>query len=283
MSKRRFASGEQYGFYEFLSKFKILETIHWDERAIGIAINQVCWDMAREGLDYVELKFTVDKYMRFMDWTPQKAIKLIHHFVEQESQFDRVKVGLVLSIKYETDKALQKKIAAIIDDSDVADLVVGIDLVGDEAKFDPDFFVPLLKPWSKAGKGVMAHVGESQSAENVRIAIEKLNVKRVSHGIKAVSDPNIIALAKERNICFDIALSSNICTGVAMGVKYHPIWKLLEEGCTVTIGTDDPYVLNTTLDREYEMLSGMISDDKIMDIMDNSVKYALLDLKNIQK
>lgn len=273
-----FCSWEERGFYRFLSKFKILDEVVWDEEAIRMAISQICWDVARERLDYVELKFTVDKYISHMKCKPSEVIQIIQDQVEIESNKWGILISLVLSLKYESDRDYQKK---VITDPDVVALVKGIDLVGDEKNFDSDFYGPLLSDWKKAGKGIEAHVGESQSAENIRKAIEILEVDRVAHGIRIVDCPDIMELARDREICFDIALTSNFHTGLVDDYSDHPIRKMVDGGLIVTVGTDDPFVLQTTLNSEYSILINHLnfSEDELIRLMQNSVDNAFTDFR----
>ena len=270
-------------FAHFLDKFSILETVVWDDWAIKHMITQVSWDIASEGLDYVEIKLTLDKYLRSPNWTPATVVRFIYDtFMEQAAKWGFVP-ALVLALRYDTDREQQLKIAKAIADPLLADRVVGLDLVGDERMFDADFYKPIFDEWRQAGKGLEAHVGETQNAENVRMAIEKLGVKRIAHGIKAADSPDILAMAKERGICFDIALTSNIDTGAVKDLATHPVRKMLDQGCAITIGTDDPVTLSTTLDQEYEKLRHYLelTEDQLMDIMHNSFKYAFVDLNTL--
>jgi adenosine deaminase len=270
-----FADDEPKCFYNFLSKFNILDEIRWDEWALDYAITQVCWDIAREHIDYAELKFSVDRYSQSLGWPNERVVKFIHGIIERECDKWGMYIALVLSLKYSTDKERQRQIAKLIE-TDAAECIIGIDLVGDEAKFDPAFYAEIFAEWKKAGKGLEAHVGESQPAENVRIAIEKLGVHRVAHGIKAADYPDILALAKERNVCFDTALTSNLFTGVVPSLQEHPVKRLLDQGVAVTIGTDDPAILLTDLDREYTLLQTTfgLSDEQVIDVMHNSYLHA---------
>lgn len=274
-----FVNGEKPSFRAFLNKFRIFEEIKWDVRAICDVVEQIVWDVARECINYAELKFSVDKYVQSTELSPQEVIRVFHDRVLFESSKWGCKIALVLSLKYESDRDHQRKMARLIED-DVSECLAGIDLVGDEACFDGAFYGPLLAEWGQAGKGVEAHVGETCGAGNVRVAIEQFGATRIAHGIRAVDDPSVLALARERDVCFDIALTSNVCTRAVEDIANHPVCRLLDEGCAVTIGTDDPVILQTNLDQEYLLLRQIcnLDDDTIMDIMYNSVKYAFTDL-----
>lgn len=272
-----YAPGEALDFRHFLNKFKILDVIQWDEEAIKSTIEQVCWDIAKEGIKYCELKFSVNKYVRHTGWPVVDTIKLVHNLVAAECEKWDISIALVLSLKYEANRDEQQKMARVIDNPDIVEILSGIDLVGDESFYDYQFYQPIFREWGNVYKrGLVAHVGETQSAENVRTAIEKLGVKRISHGISIVDSPEIMALAKDRDICFDVALTSNLCTGVVKDLREHPVKRMLDFGLSIAIGTDDPSVLSTTLDEEYQKLISItgVPEEKLSEIMENSIKYA---------
>ena len=124
--KRRisFDDGE-YGFHTFLDKFKIFDSIKWDEEAIRLTISQICWDMVHERLDYVELKFSVDKYLKF-GFDQDEVVDIIYNAVQEESARWGIKVALVLSLKYEANRDLQRRISRLINSK--SDYLFGLDL-----------------------------------------------------------------------------------------------------------------------------------------------------------
>ena len=275
-----YSENEEHTFDHFLEKFQILDNIIWDQQSIEDTIKQVCYDLARERIDYAEIKLSIDKYVRHTNWSDEETIELLTRCFREESEKWGIKVGLVLSLKYEADRRRQKEIANLILNPDIAMHFIGIDLVGNEEFYSTDFYTPIFKTWKSAGKGLIAHVGENQSVENIQTAIEKLNVDRIAHGIKIIEDQYVIDLAKERKICFDIAITSNLYTGVVGKLEEHPVKQMLDKGLIITIGTDDPVILNTTLNKEYDLLMRCtnIKTDNIMDIMENSCKYAFTKL-----
>lgn len=277
-SEMTFCDSSDYDFSKFLDKFRILERIDWDQDALSLILEQVCWDIAREQIDYSELKFTVGKYLKIGN--ARDIVTLIHDKVRQQCRQWNINIGLVLCVKYEASRDLQKKVLMLVSDNDVVDKVVGIDVVGNERYFDYKFYKPFVAEWKQAGKGIVMHVGETQSANNIKMAIEQLKVDRIAHGIRVTDDPYILDLSLDNDVCFDVALTSNICTGVVANYNEHPVGQMIDAGCPVTIGTDDPYILQTTLDGEYDLLRNNfdISDEKIMDIMYNSVKRAFVDI-----
>jgi len=266
---------EEKNFYRFLKKFDRLNDVKWTEQAIGTAIQQICWDLAIEKIKYCELKLSISRYMKDLELPPAEVIKIIYDIISYEEVKWSSTFSLVLCLKYESDRKEQLEIANVINDKAAVGMISGIDLVGDEAYFDAEFYRPIFEKYKEAGLGLEAHVGESQSVINVQQAIEVLHVDRIAHGIKAVDHPDILAMIKEHDICMDIAISSNIYTGVVQSIAEHPVKRLFDYGVDITIGTDDPIILNTSLNVEYNYLLQLgFTDSQIIKIMDNSIYHA---------
>lgn len=108
--------------------------------------------------------------------------------------------------------------------------------------------------FSRAGKGGLkktVHAGESSGPEGVSDAILLLGADRIDHGVRAYEDPRVVELLIERGIPIGVCPTSNIKLGVYESFEKHPLNLLLESGVNVTINTDDPVLLNTTLVDEY--------------------------------
>jgi adenosine deaminase len=269
----QFLKNEEPGFHKFLRKFDILNTIKWTPGSIAKSVEQVVSDIKAEQVDLAEIRFTVDKYVDSIDrWDHGIAVEFLGSEFQKQAKEKDIRINLILCLKYEADREKQRRVAAVIEEYGVEEYVHGIDLVGDEAFFDVEFYKPIFREWKRNGKGLAAHVGESQTAENVKLAIEELQVDRVAHGIKIADSPDIMKLAADSGVCFEIAITSNLLTGVVDSVEGHPVGRMLEAGCKIAIGTDDPVICNTTLDREYELLKSafQLSREQLFQIQKNS-------------
>lgn len=243
-----FHNGEPCEFHRFLDKFRILDKIKWDEELIEGSIDAICLELDKEKLDYCWLDFSINKYMEHMNWHKKEAIQFIHEAFER---YRPGQVGLVLSLKYESMQASQRQYAKLIEDPDIVDMMFGLDLVGDEAYFDYEFYKPIFQDWNTAGKMTRAHVAESQRAANGWDAIVHLGVSNIAHGLKMMDHPEMIALARERGTTFDLGISSNYLTGVWTATDEHPLNAMLHHNLRTTLGTDDPVQCSSTLDGEF--------------------------------
>jgi adenosine deaminase len=96
------------------------------------------------------------------------------------------------------------------------------------------------------------HAGESSGPEGVRDALEFLGADRIDHGVRAIEDAELVNLLADRQIPLVICPVSNISLGVYKTMAEHPIDALRRAGVPVSVNTDDPALLNTTLKKSYE-------------------------------
>ena len=59
----------------------------------------------------------------------------------------------------------------------------------------------------------------------------------------------------EAGLTLEVCPGSNVALGLYPSIAAHPIARLLDAGCRVTVSTDDPPFFQTTLQREYDALA----------------------------
>jgi len=142
--------------------------------------------------------------------------------------------------------------------------VRGIDLAGTEAhaiELKPEVvaqYEDLFEKARKAGLKTTVHTGETRGtgAEGVISVLEKLKPDRIGHGIRAAYDEQAMKLLKERDVVLEICPTSNLQTKAVDGIKEleHIIRTFWDRGVKLTINTDGPYLLNTDMRREIDMV-----------------------------
>lgn len=142
-------------------------------------------------------------------------------------------------------------IPAVIADALRWKWLAGFDLHGDEALPVEDWTADVWRRARNADKETKAHAGEFGGAANVRHAVEHLGVRRVQHGVRAVEDPEVVALLVREGVTLDITPISNVKLGVVRSLREHPLRRLMAAGVRCTISTDDPLILGNTLTDEY--------------------------------
>jgi adenosine deaminase len=138
--------------------------------------------------------------------------------------------------------------------------VVGLGLVGDESVSSTPL-EPVIARGRAAGLRFMPHAGQVGDASVVRDAIDVLHADRVAHGVSAVNDAALITELAERDVCLCVCPSSNARIGLQPDFR-----TLAASGVALTVNTDDPAMVGTTLTRELERAEtefGMRREDLI--------------------
>jgi len=104
------------------------------------------------------------------------------------------------------------------------------------------------------GLHTVAHAGEHGGPESIRSALDHCRAERIDHGIRAVDDPSLLALLRERRTPLDVCPSSNVALAAVPSLAEHPLPRLREAGVAVTVNSDDPPFFGTSLTREYLLL-----------------------------
>ncbi|MBN8510382.1 MAG: adenosine deaminase, partial [Burkholderiales bacterium] len=112
-------------------------------------------------------------------------------------------------------------------------------------------FADAFRRAAAAGLKRTVHAGESSGPEGVRDAIERLGADRIDHGVRAIEDPALVAELAERGIALGVCPTSNLVLKVVRSMAEHPVEALRRAGVRVSINTDDPSLLGTTLPEEY--------------------------------
>lgn len=130
------------------------------------------------------------------------------------------------------------------------DGVVALDLAGAEGLFPTRDYEGLFRQAAAWGIPFTIHAGEADGPESVRCALE-FGARRIGHGVRAVQDPDLLRLIRERNIFLEICPTSNRQTRAVEDMNRYPLKEFLAQGISVTINTDDMAICRTTMAEEF--------------------------------
>ena len=159
--------------------------------------------------------------------------------------------------------------------------VVALSIDGNEAaagRTGPRF-AEAFRRAGAAGLKRTVHAGESSGPEGVRDAIELLGADRIDHGVRAIEDPELVALLADRQIPLGICPTSNLKLGVYPAIEEHPIDRLRRAGVAVSINTDDPVLLGASLVGEYALCRDAFGwgDEELRVLARNSITASFAD------
>lgn len=105
---------------------------------------------------------------------------------------------------------------------------------------------------SDAGLGITVHAGEFSPA-NIRSALGVPGIARIGHAVHAAFDTALLGELIEAQITVECCLTSNVVLGAVPTLEDHPIRIFVDAGIPVTLSSDDPISLDTTIGTEYQL------------------------------
>lgn len=159
--------------------------------------------------------------------------------------------------------------------------VVALSVDGNEAtagRTGPRF-AEAFRRAGQAGLKRTVHAGESSGPEGVRDAIELLPADRIDHGVRAIDDPAVVDLLVAKGIPLGVCPSSNLVLKVYPSLDAHPVERLRAAGVRLSLNTDDPSLLGTTLPREYALCAEHFGwrDDTVRELAGTSIAASFAD------
>jgi adenosine deaminase len=238
-------------FTNFLEKFKTLRLFYRSPEVIDRITREAVEDAARDGIRYLELRFTPVALSRAEDFPLQDVMDWVMSAAQEAARRSGIKVALIASVNRHEPPELARQVAQLAA-TYISRGMVGLDLAGNEAQFPAAPFAEIFREAREAGLHLTVHAGEWAGAENVREAIEVLGAERIGHGVRVLEDREVTALAAGRRTVFEVCVTSNYQSGVISDLQKHPLPDMLRKGLNVTLNTDDPSVSRITLSGEYE-------------------------------
>lgn len=147
--------------------------------------------------------------------------------------------------------------------------VIGIDMAGPESlgkDLDKEWLREVAKMVDQArkkGLGITWHVGETHCSgpEGMINILEIIQPDRIGHGIqiRKAQGPQlekICALLRERNVCLELCPSVNVVTrSIGSYSEMAELIRLLDKkSIPYCINTDNPYIIHTNLQKEYDVM-----------------------------
>lgn len=131
--------------------------------------------------------------------------------------------------------------------------IVGFGLAGDEAAVGAEPFTRACAIAAEAGLLVVPHAGETAGPDSV-VAALALGAHRLSHGIRAVEDAEVLARLADEDITCDVCPTSNVRLSVVSHIEDHPLPLLLDAGVPISLGSDDQLFFGSMVADEYRVV-----------------------------
>jgi adenosine deaminase len=240
----------QPGVMAFIAKMLWMTAVLGDTDACRRISRESVEDAKREGIDYIELRFSPWFMAEPHQLDPAQVVEAVVQGVAEGAEAAGVRVNLIgiLSRTYGPEIA-SKELTALLTQRDA---IVALDLAGDEANFPAHLFTEHFQRGRDAGWRITVHAGESAGPESVWDAVRLLGAERIGHGVRAMEDPELVDFLIEKRIGIEANLTSNLQTSTVSDLGSHPLPAMLSCGLLASINTDDPGVSAIDLPYEFE-------------------------------
>ncbi|MEV4620443.1 adenosine deaminase [Asanoa sp. NPDC049573] len=207
---------------------------------------EFCADQVAQGVGYVEVSFTAAAHGERLGDLDMPLSAVLDGLAEGGERH-----GLAWRVILDTSRRRSVERAwRTLDLARKHDGVVGVGLAGDE-DFPAAPFAAVFAEAREAGLHVVHHAGEAAGPASIREALDVGLAERLGHGIRVLDDPDLVAEVRERGIPLEVCPTSNVALGFAPSLAEHPLPRLRAAGLAVTLNTDIPEMIHTTLRDEY--------------------------------
>ena len=262
----------QPGVMAFIAKMLWMTRVLADAEACRRITRENVEDAKREGIDYLELRFSPFFMAEPHGLDPEAVVAAIIEGAAEGSAATGVRVNLIgiLSRTYGAEIA-HKELAALL--SHRSHLIAL-----DEANFPAPLFTEHFRKGRDAGWRITVHAGEAGGAQSVWDAVRLLGAERIGHGTRALEDPKLADYLAENRIAIEANLTSNVHTSTVPDLASHPLREMLSRGLLASINTDDPGVSAIDLPHEFEVAAPAagLSREQIRQAQVNALENAFL-------
>jgi adenosine deaminase len=266
----------QPGLIEFLAKFRWMTGVLADYDACRRVARENVEDARREGIRYIELRFSPLFMADAHNLDPSRVTAAVIEGVREGEAATGVKANLIgiLTRTYGPVRA-RRELRALLDHRKE---ITALDLAGDESNWPAELFIEHFKEGRDAGWHITVHAGEAAGAQSIVTAIEQLGATRIGHAVRAVEDPAVMDLLRDRRIGIEANLTSNVQTSTVPDYASHPLKKFLEAGLLATINTDDPGISGIDLPYELDVAAPAagLDEGQIVQALENAWEIAFL-------
>jgi adenosine deaminase len=172
------------------------------------------------------------------------------------------RIGLVVDAIRDLGRAEADATLRLVEGADAP--IVGLCLTGIEGTVPVEEFLPFRAAARRLGLGFEVHAGEMGPPASIVESLDVLDADRIGHGVAAIRDAELLDRLVRERVVLDVCPSSNVVLGLYPSLEAHPVAAFWRAGVNMTISSDDPPFVHTTLTDELRhvvRLGGLTRDD----------------------
>lgn len=260
------------------------------EESINLVAHHIIHNYAiPDNIRYLDLRCQVDGYnkLKLFDKTDDdaypkivKSLKSAFTYFQQEANKNgnKVHINLIVTAKrHKTLKEFENNVKITLDDlsnekknknikeennsksffESNETKIVSFDIAGLEKGFRLNSFKDQIKPLLDKCVPITMHAGEEDSHEAIWEAVYLGHAQRLGHALTLKDNENLLKFVRESFVNIELCPISNYLTNNKFQfnkegvIENYPLKRYLKERLSVSINTDNPYVSNTTLSKEF--------------------------------
>ncbi len=233
---------------EYLEGFEITLSVMQSWDAMERIAYEFVIDAAADNTRYVEVRYCPALHTPSLSLT--QAIEAPLEGIRRAQAETDTNVGIIISGLRTLPPAVSLDLAKVAVDYRTEG-VVAFDLAGAEFGHPAKEHAEAFEYALTNGLALTCHAGEGWGPDSVWQALNDCGAQRIGHGTRVQEDPKLESYVRANEIPLEVCLTSNVHTNAVPNVASHPLRHYFDEGCVVTVNTDNRLMDNITLTDEY--------------------------------
>ena len=257
-----------------LNIFKnIISIIKGDKKILERIGYEFVEDRYKNNILYTEVRYN-PQLLRGNKLTSEEVIDSINKGFEKGMEKYPVYINTILCCIREYPQYCQEVVDLAIKYKNKG--IVGIDLAGDESKYDNNLFKKYFDYAHQNDINITIHSGEVGNGNSIISAVNDLHAKRIGHGYTAKDNIDILNMLNDKNIHIECCPSSSLGTCSVNDLQMLKIFD--EHHINFSINTDDPSVFGVKYSDEIKILKDKleISNPMLHLYMINALESAFI-------
>ena len=226
-------------------------------------------DLATDGVVYAEVRFAPELHVEQGLSLEEVVEAVLAGFAAGSATAardgHRIRVGALLTAMRHNARSMEiAELAIRFRDRGV----VGFDIAGAEAGHPPTRHLDAFEYLQRENAHFTIHAGEAFGLPSIWQAIQWCGADRLGHGVRIIDDitlpedgdagraqlGRLAAYVRDKRIPLELCPSSNVQTGAAKSIAYHPIGLLRRLSFRVTVNTDNRLMSDCSMSSEMAAL-----------------------------
>jgi len=159
------------------------------------------------------------------------------------------------------------------------DRIIALGLGGPELGNAPSKFREAFARARDLGWRTTVHAGEEGPASYIYEALDVLKADRIDHGVQCESDAALVQHLSDSKISLTVCPISNVKLKVFKTLGEHPLGRLLDAGCRVSVNADDPSYFGANVSDNLHQVSVALdlNEQQVLTLLRNGFESAFCD------